>query len=319
MAKKRLPREAGSLSVKIGSLRLKNPVAVASGTFGYAQELADFIDLSRLGAIFTKTITLKPRTGNPPPRIAETASGILNSIGLENVGLEIFLEEKLPFLRKQGVPIIVSIGAQAPDEFAELTRRLVPVKGISGLELNLSCPNIRRDPQVIRKNLRLIAQDEKATYEVVRAAKKQARVLLIAKLSPCVTDILSVAGAAKRAGADAISLVNTFPAMAIDINSRRPKLGNIVGGLSGPAIKPIALKLVWEVATRLNIPVIGQGGIMDWKDALEFILAGSSAICLGTATLVNPGAALEIIAGLKEYLSKEKISSISSLIGRVRL
>jgi dihydroorotate dehydrogenase (NAD+) catalytic subunit len=319
------------LSVKIGRLKLKNPVMAASGTFGYAEEFKDFIDFKKLGAIITKTITLKPRQGNPPPRTCETPAGMLNSIGLENPGLEVFLKDKLPGLIKTGVPIIVSIASETnPDEFVILAERLDKIKTVAAIELNISCPNIKsqvaprlRSGQAGRRsqvcNMRpLISQDAKATYNLVSAVRKVTRKTLIAKLSPNVTDISEVARAAEKAGADALSLINTLYGMSIDIDKRASRLGNTIGGLSGPAIKPVALAMVYKVARDVNLPVIGMGGIMDSRDALEFIIAGASAVCVGTANFINPRASIEIVSGLKKYLQKNKIASINKLIGSLR-
>ncbi|MCK4859118.1 MAG: dihydroorotate dehydrogenase [Candidatus Omnitrophica bacterium] len=309
-----------TLATKIGRIRLKNPVMVASGTFGYGEEFAEFIDLKRIGAIITKTITLKPRKGNPPPRIVETPCGMLNAIGLENPGVEDFIKQKLPFLRKTGVSIIVSIGGDNIDEFVELARRLDDEEGISGLELNISCPNIALHasrPTLHARNsiAKLISQDEDATYELVKAVRSVTKLTLITKLSPNVADIVAIGKVAVQGGSNALSLINTFSGMAIDINTRKPKLGNIIGGLSGPAIKPLALKAVWETAQQINIPIIGMGGIMDWQDALEFIIAGASAIAVGTANFVNPKTAIEIIQGLEDYSRENKITNIEELKG----
>jgi len=318
------------LSVKIGRLKLKNPVMVASGTFGYAEEFKDFIDFKKLGAIITKTITLKPRQGNPPPRTCETPAGMLNSIGLENPGLEVFLKDKLPGLIKTGVPIIVSIASEADSgEFVILARRLDKIKTVAAIELNISCPNIRSQVTSHKsqaKSLRpatcdlrpLISQDAKATYNLVSAVRRVTNKTLIAKLSPNVTDIVEIARAAAKAGTDAVSLINTFYGMSIDIDTRIPRLGNSIGGLSGPAIKPIALAMVYAVAGNLNLPIIGMGGIMNTQDTLEFIIAGASAVCVGTANFINPRASIEIISGLKKYLQRSKIASINKLIGSLR-
>ncbi len=295
------------LSVSLGRLKLANPVLVASGTFGYGREYQDLVALKKLGAIVTKTITLKPQQGNPPPRIAETYQGMLNAIGLENPGLEAFVREKVPFLQKIGIPVIVSIAADTPAGFAEITRRLSRIKSIAALELNLSCPNVGRGG--------LIAQDARAVYRVVRAVKKVTTLTVITKLTPNVTDITKIAQAAQQAGSDIISLVNTFLAMALDIETRRPKLGNVTGGLSGPAIKPQALWMVREVFKTVKIPLIGMGGIMDARDALEFIICGASAVAVGTANFVNPRAAIEIIAGINKYLQKHKIGTVKKLVG----
>jgi len=304
------------LETKIGRIKLKNPVMVASGTFGYGEEFAELVDLKEIGAIVTKTITLKPRKGNPPPRIAKSPCGILNAIGLENPGVEDFIKEKLPFLRKIGVPIIVSIGGDEIKEFVELTRRLNKEDGISGLELNISCPNISQQFTVNSKQKKgygLISQDENVTYKLVKAVRSISSLTLITKLSPNVSDIASIGRAAVKGGSNALSLINTFSGMAIDIETRNPRLGNIIGGLSGPAIKPLALKAVWETARAVNAPIIGMGGIMDWQDALEFIIVGATAIAIGTANFTNPRSAIKIINGIESYLIKNKIESIQKL------
>lgn len=301
------------LSVNIGKLKLKNPVTVASGTFGYAEEFSDFIDLKKLGAIATKTITLKPRQGNPGPRTAEAPAGLLNSIGLENPGIDAFLEDKLPFLNKIGVPIIISIASEEdPQEFVGLTRRLDRIREIAAIELNISCPNIK-SPQ------RLISQDPKATYEVVRSVRRITRKTLITKLSPNVSDIAEIALAAESAGSDALSLINTLTAMSIDVQTRAPKIASVTAGLSGPAIRPLAVRMVWEAYQKIKIPIIGIGGIMDISSALEFFIAGATAISVGTANFINPKATLEIILGLRGYLIENKIKDINSLRGSLNV
>ena len=298
-----------NLTVEIGKLKLKNPVMVASGTFGYGEEFKDFMDLKKLGAIVTKTITLKPRQGNLAPRTCETPSGMLNSIGLENPGLEIFIKEKLPFLKSLGIPIIMSVASEeGPKEFLELVSRLNAVEEIAAIELNISCPNIRG-----KKGL--ISQDAQATYKIVQEARKVTTKTLITKLSPNVTCISDIAQAAQDAGSDAVSLINTLAGMSIDVDSRRPKIASGSGGLSGPAIRPVALKMVWEVFNKIKIPIIGMGGIMDTQSALEFFIAGSSAVSVGTANFINPGVSVEIVSGLREYLAKKKINGIQELIG----
>jgi dihydroorotate dehydrogenase (NAD+) catalytic subunit len=308
-----------NLSVKIGKLKLKNPVLLASGTFGYAEEFEDFIKLEKLGAIVTKTITLAPRVGNPPPRIVETASGMLNSIGLENPGVNIFIKEKLPVLKKIGVPIIVSISADKVEEFVKLAKRLDKEKAVSAIELNISCPNIvTAKTQKFRQNAKLISQDPESTYKVVEAVRKVTKLTLITKLSPNVTDITQIAKAAEGAGTDALSLVNTFFSISIDVNTRRSHLGNVIGGLSGPAIKPVALYMVREVAKKTKLPIIGMGGIVNAEDALEFIIAGASAVAVGTANFINPKVSIEIIAGIKDYSKEHKISSIKRLVGSLK-
>lgn len=320
-----------NLRVNIGRLKLNNPVMVASGTFGYAEEFKDFIDLKKLGAIVTKTITLAPRKGNLPPRTCETPCGMLNSIGLENPGLETFIEEKMSFVKKLGVPLIVSIASEKdPQEFLTLVRRLDKIKEVSAIELNISCPNIQHRAygveQIENKNYPLsairhplISQDPKATYELVKAVRKVTAKALITKLSPNVADIAEIAGAARCAGTDGISLINTFYGMSINVNTRKPKLGNIVGGLSGPAIRPIALRMVYEVYRQVKVPIIGMGGIMDAKDALEFMIAGATCVSVGTANFINPKASVEIIRGIEEYLIRNKISDIKCVIGSLKI
>ncbi|MFH1655265.1 MAG: dihydroorotate dehydrogenase [Candidatus Omnitrophota bacterium] len=299
-----------NLSVKIGKVKLKNPVMVASGTFEYAKETSSLINPKILGALITKTITLKSKKGNPPPRTVETASGMLNSIGLENPGVKVFLKEKLPILRKIGVPIIVSISGDNDKEFTELAKILSKTKGVSAIELNLSCPNLGTE--------KLVAQSDKATYRLVKAVRKTTKLTLITKLSPNVTDIGLIARATVAADTDAISLVNTFSAIAIDADTKSPKLANITGGLSGPAIKPIALRMVWQAAHTAEIPIIGMGGIMNTEDALEFIIAGATAVAVGTANFVNPKATVEIIEGIKKYLKANNIKDINKLIGAMK-
>lgn len=308
-----------NLSVNLGRLKLKNPIIAASGTFGFAREFEDFFNLRKLGAIVTKTITLKPRRGNMPPRLIETPCGLLNSIGLENDGYDLFVLEKLPYLKDTGIPIIVSIAGETRYEFVELARRLDKIDGIHAVELNISCPNIRGNPRAICENPRLISQDPKATYNLVKAVRKVCKKTLITKLSPNVTDILKIAEAAKEAGTDSISLVNTFFGMSINIKTRRPHLGSIIGGLSGPAIRPIALAMVYRLVQNLRVPIIGMGGIMDTNDALEFLIAGATAIGTGTANLINPRVSLDILKGIKKYLIKNKIRDIKKLIGSIKI
>ena len=299
------------LAINIGKLKLKNPVMVASGTFGYAEEFRDLLDLKQLGAIVIKTITLKPRQGNQPPRTCETPAGMLNSIGLENPGIEGFIRDKLPPLLKIGIPIVVSISSENnPEEFIPLAKRLDKINKIAAIELNISCPNISRT--------RLISQDREATYNLVKKVRKFTPKTLITKLSPNVTDITEIAKAAKDAGTDAISLVNTFYGMSIDVNTQKPKLGSAIGGLSGPAIKPMALRMVWEVYKKVKIPIVGMGGIINAQDALEFIIEGATAVSIGTANFVNPKLSMEVIKGLKDYLIKNKIKDINSLRGSLK-
>ena len=307
-------RDNAALEVSIGKLRLKNPVILASGTAGFGKEIKDLIDINKLGAIVTKTITLNKREGNPPPRVAETPSGLLNSIGLDNDGLKDFCFKKVPHLERLKIPVIVSIAGDSTEEFLKLTRELSKIKCVKALEINLSCPN------VIHKGTkcRFLAQDKIAVRKIIKKIRKTTSLTLIAKLSPNVTDIGAIAKEAQKAGSDAISLINTYPGMLVDTDTMKPKLGNITGGLSGPAIKPLALKCVWDVYNTVKIPVIGMGGIMDWRDAIEFILSGASAVQVGTANFINPRAPLEIIKGIKEYLGKRKIKSIKSLVGKLR-
>ena len=300
-----------NLNVKIGSLDLKNPVIVASGTFGYAQEFEDLIDLKKLGAIVTKTITVKARQGNLAPRSCETPAGMLNSIGLENPGIDSFIQEKLPFLQKLGIPVIVSIAAEeTPDEFAILVKRLDQLPAVAAIELNISCPNLQKD--------KLISQDVKDTLELVSAVRKLTSKCLITKLSPNVTSITQIALAAQSAGTDAVALINTLGGMSIDIKKRTPRLGSWVGGLSGPAIRPVAVKMVWEAYNKIKIPIIGMGGIMDTESALEFFIAGATAVSVGTANFVNPQISLEIIAGLQQYMLKNNMQNLSALTGRIK-
>lgn len=289
-------------------MTLKNPVIVSSGTFGFGEEFEDFFDLNHLGAIIPKGISLKPMKGNPPPRIFETEGGILNSIGLQNPGYKEFIRNKLPYYKNLKTHLIVNFFGNTEKEYVELARRLDGLPGISGLEMNISCPNIKRCGIVF-------GTDPRMAYRLARAVRKATALTLIAKLSPNVTDIALMAKSVEEGGADAVSLVNTFRAMAVNIHTRKPELGNIIGGLSGPAIKPIAVRMVWEVSQAVNIPIIGMGGIMSAGDAIEFILVGASAIQIGTANLTNPKTGMEVIQGIEKYLVQNKISCIQKLIG----
>jgi len=284
---------------------------VASGTFGYGEEYAQLVDLNRLGAIVAKTITLKPRLGNDPPRIVETASGVLNSIGLQNIGIDAFINEKLPFFKEYDVPLIVSIAGETTDEYVQLAKILRGEK-IDGLELNLSCPNIKYDKKL------MFAQNPQATHQVVSRVRKAISLPLMVKLSPNVTDIASIAKVCEEAGADGVSLINTFTGMAIDIENRKPKIGQITGGLSGPAIKPIALRMVYEVHKAVRIPIIGMGGIMTAGDALEFIIAGAKAVAIGTGNFVDSLTPIKVIDGIREYMIKNKIKDIKSIVGSLK-
>jgi dihydroorotate dehydrogenase (NAD+) catalytic subunit len=303
------------LEVEVGGIRMKNPVMTASGTFGYGEEFSPFIDLDKLGAIVLKGITLKPKRGNPPPRIIETSSGILNAIGLQNVGVEVLINKKLPYLQKFTTPVIINISGDTLEEYVELARKLDNIsqeKGIAGLEINISCPNVQKGGIVWGTNAQL-------TYKVVNNIRKVTTLPLMVKLSPNVTDIKVIAVAAEEAGADVLSLINTLVGMAVDVSLRRPKLANISGGLSGPAVKPVALWMVWQVFQTVNIPIIGMGGIMKAQDALEFIIAGARAVSIGTANLVNPKAAIEIIKGIEAYLVENKIKDINELVGSLKI
>ena len=299
-----------SLAVDLAGLRLKNPVMTASGTCGYAEELAPYADLSGLGAVVVKTITLLPRVGNPAPRIAETPSGMLNSIGLQNVGIEAFLREKLPILRRLKVPILVNIAGKSVEEYAELAKRLDGVPGVSALELNISCPNVAGGLDY--------GTDPSLTREVVRAVKQVSSVPVVPKLSPNVTDITVVARAAADGGADALSLINTLLGVAIDPHSRRPKIHTVTGGLSGPAIKPVALRMVWEVSRTVPLPLIGIGGIQTGEDAVEFLLAGATAVQVGTATFVDPRAPLKVRDGIAAYCARHGVRDVRTLVGALQ-
>jgi dihydroorotate dehydrogenase (NAD+) catalytic subunit len=296
------------LTVRIGKMALKNPVIVSSGTFGFGEEFEDFFDINHLGAIIPKGISLKPMMGNRPPRIFETEGGIINSIGLQNPGFQEFIKNKLPYYRNLKTHLIVNFFGNTQTEYIELARRFDNIPGISGLEINISCPNVKKGGIVFGTNPQM-------AYRLVQAVRKATTLTLIVKLSPNVTDIISMAKSAEEGGADAVSLVNTFRAMAVNIHSKKPELGNIIGGLSGPAIKPIALRMVWEVWQAVKIPIIGMGGIMSAEDAIEFILVGASAIQIGTANLINPKTGIEVIHGLRKHLTENKINHIEKLIG----
>ena len=297
------------ISVKIGKIKLKNPVMVASGTFGYAEEFKDIINLKDIGAIITKSVTMEPKQGNKPPRLWETTAGLLNSIGLQNEGVEDFVKNKLPFLKDIGVPIIVSIAGDTIDEYAQLAKRL-NIAGIAGLEINISCPNIKTKH-------RLFAQDAKAAASVVKAVKKNTKKTVITKLSPAVTDIGEIARAVEKGGSDAISVINTIKGMAVDIETQKPRLGDITGGLSGPAIKPVALRIVWETAQTVRIPVIGVGGIMTADDAIEFLLCGATAVQIGTANFLSPQAVIAVAEGIEAYLKEKNLSNLKEIVGRL--
>ena len=300
------------LSVSLGRIHLKNPVLVASGTFGYGEEYQDLVEPAELGGIITKTVTIEPREGNPPPRLAETPAGLLNSIGLENPGIEVFLKEKLPRLKRLKTRIIVNIAGENKTEYLDLAEKLGRERGIDALEVNISCPNVQKGGLVFGTRADL-------TFSLTKGLRQATDLPLIVKLTPNVTDITEIAQAAKEGGADALSLTNTILGMAIDVNTRRPKIGAITGGLSGPAIRPIAVRMVHQTFQKVDLPLIGMGGIACAEDALEFVLAGATAVAVGTANLVDPTVSLKIIEGLRQYLKKGGIHSFQSLIGTLRV
>ncbi len=299
------------LRVSLGRLSLRNPVMTASGTFGYAREFAQLVNLHRLGAVVVKGISLRPRPGNPPPRVVETACGMLNAIGLENVGLQGFLAGKMEFLRGINSRIIVNILGDSVEEYGLLAEKLTGVGGIDALEVNISCPNVKKGGVAF-------GTDPVMAAEVTRTVCARTDLPVIVKLSPNVTDIAVMARAVEDGGADAVSLINTLIGMAVDINRRRPRLANIIGGLSGPAVKPVALRMVWQTARAVSIPVIGIGGIATAEDALEFLIAGASAIQVGTANFYQPGTSESIIDGLVDYLVSQGESSIHSIVGTLQ-
>jgi dihydroorotate dehydrogenase (NAD+) catalytic subunit len=292
-------------------LLLKNPVMTASGTFGYGTEYAEFVDVQRLGAIVCKGTTLEPREGNPQPRLAETPSGLLNSIGLQNIGVEALIKEKAPMWAAWQVPVIVNIAGESIDDYARLAARLDGVAGVSGLEVNIGCPNVKSGGMEF-------GTDPRAAASVTKAVKKATSLPVIVKLTPNVTSIVDIAEAVADAGADALCLINTLRGMAIDVSARKPSLGNVCGGLSGPAIKPVALYMVYQVAGRVKLPIVGCGGIMSAQDALEFIMAGASAVEVGTAQFVNPRALLDVLEGIEEFMRREGVKDISEIIGVAR-
>ena len=301
-----------NLQVNLGGIRMKNPVMVASGTFGYGPEYADLIDFNRLGAVVVKGISRESVRGNPPPRTVEVASGLINAIGLQNPGVDGFVSEYLPFLRKFDVPVIVNIWGRSIEDYAHVAERFDAVDGVAGLEVNVSCPNIKEGSCTFGSNLDMFKR-------VIAAVREKTKLPLIPKLAPDIAGIKAFAKAAEESGADAISLINSIPAMAIDIEERRPKLGNVTGGLSGPAIKPIAVKMVWEAAKAVKIPIVGIGGISSAADALEFIIAGATAVAVGTANFTDPATAMSVIEGVEAYLVRHDMKSVSELVGSLRL
>lgn len=299
------------MAVNIGNLTLKNPVMTASGTFGYGEEYAGYVDLNKLGAIVVKGLSLKPRKGNPPPRIMETTGGMLNSVGLQNIGVEAFIGEKLPFLRQYDIAVIANIYGETYDEYRKVAERLDAASGVHALEINVSCPNVK-------KGGLSFGADPKAAAKVTRTVRDVTSLPVMVKLTPNVTDITVIARAVEKAGADAVSLINTLTGMSVDIKTRKPHLKNVTGGLSGPAIKPVALRMVWQVAQSVSIPVIGMGGIMTAEDALEFMMVGAKAVQIGTANFINPLATTDIIEGIGNYLAAHKIKDVNEIIGTFR-
>jgi dihydroorotate dehydrogenase (NAD+) catalytic subunit len=301
-----------NLSIQIGKLKLQNPVTVASGTFGYGVEYAQLLDLNLLGAVVVKGIRLGPVRGNPTPRTVEVASGLINAIGLQGPGVDGFIKKYWPFLRELKVPTIINIWGTTVDEYAEVARRFDALGGVGALELNVSCPNIKEGGAHFGTDVKLLSQ-------VVSACRKVTGLPLITKMSPNVVSIVPYAKAAEDAGSDALAVTNSYPAMAIDIETRRPILANVTGGLTGPCIKPIAVKLVWEAARAVKIPIIGMGGIQSAADAIEFMLAGATAVAVGTANFYEPQTALQVIAGLRDYMQRRGVSDVRDLVGSVQV
>ena len=299
------------LETLIGRIRMRNPVMVASGTFGYGPEYADVVDLNRLGAIVVKGISMEPWEGNPPPRVVEVPGGLVNAIGLQNPGAEGFVREYMPFLRKHDVPVIVNIWGRTVEEYAEVAARFDGVEGISGLEVNISCPNIKEGGIAF-------GTDPRSAAKVISAVRKVTKLTLIPKLSPNVPDITLFAKAAEDSGADAISMINSIPAMVIDIKTRRPALANVTGGLTGRAIHPVAIRLVWQAAKVVKIPIIGMGGISGPREAVEFLLAGATAVAVGTANFTDPSVTLNVIDGIAAYLTENGFQDVKEIIGAVR-
>jgi dihydroorotate dehydrogenase (NAD+) catalytic subunit len=300
------------LSVDIGGLVLRNPVMTASGTFGYAREFETYVNLNRLGAIIVKGISLQPSGGNHPPRIVETPCGMLNAIGLENVGLQAFVEDKLPFLQTLSTPVLLNIYGQTVEEYAQVAEKIDALQAVAGIEVNISCPNVKAGGIAF-------GVDPEAAAKVVRQVRKKTGKLLIVKLSPNVTDVAQIALRVEAEGADAVSLINTITGMAIDVETGRPKLANITGGLSGPAIKPVALRMVWQVCSAVKVPVIGIGGIMTAADALEFFIAGASAVQIGTANFVNPRVTMDVLDGIEQYLKEKGLERLTQLVGTLQV
>jgi dihydroorotate dehydrogenase (NAD+) catalytic subunit len=300
------------LNVNIGGLTLKNPVTTASGTFGYGEEYMDFMDVNRLGAIFTKGITLENREGNPYPRMAETASGMLNSVGLQNKGIDYYIDHIYPKIKHLDTHIIPNVNGSTIEDYVEISSKINAVDGIKAIELNISCPNVKAGGMAFGINPKTAAEATRAVRDVFKG-------VLIVKLSPNVTSIADMARVVVDAGADSVSLVNTFLGMAINAETRKPILGMVTGGLSGPAIKPIALRMVWDVYKAVKVPIVGLGGIMNATDAIEFILAGSTAIQIGTANYIDPSISIKVLEGIEEYMDRQGVNSVSDLIGRLNI
>lgn len=296
-----------NLAVNVGGLQMKNPVTTASGTFGFGPEYAPYVDLNKLGAIVVKGTTLEPRLGNPTPRIVETPAGILNAIGLQNPGVDAFVQESLPYLKDYDVPVVVNIAGNSLEDYAKVASSL-NVPGVAALEVNISCPNVKQGGMQF-------GTCPSSAYDVIRTVKENSQVPVIAKLSPNVTSVVEIAESVAKAGADALSLINTLLGMAIDIHKRKPILANTVGGLSGPAIKPVAVRVIWQVSQAVPLPIIGMGGIMTGEDAIEMILAGATAVAVGTANFINPRATLDVLAGIEDYCTRYGIKDINELVG----
>lgn len=300
------------MRVNIGGLRMKNPVMTASGTFGYGAEYGDFVDLNRLGAVGVKSISLEPRTGNAPPRIAETRAGMLNTIGLQNVGFDAFVEKKLPYLRQFDTNVLVNLSGRTVSDYVELCKRFTDVEGVHGLELNVSCPNVDCGGMEFGVEPRLLA-------DLVEASRKATTLPLMVKLSPNVTSITEMARVAEQSGADSLSLINTLLGMSINVKTRRSQLSRPMGGLSGPAIKPVAVRMVWQTYQVVKIPIVGMGGIMTTDDALEFMLAGARAVAIGTANFIHPAASMEIVDGLERYFGENRIACVDDIVGKCQV
>jgi len=300
------------MTIELGPLRLKNPILTASGTFGYGLEFLPYFDLSRLGGLCTKGLSPRPRLGNPPARIVETPSGMLNTIGLQNIGVDTFLSDRLPKLREYDLEIIANVFGETEAEYIEVCRKLSKAEGVAAIELNVSCPNVEEGGMIF-------GNDPAALQQVTRACREACDLPLIVKLSPNVTDIRVTAEAAVAGGADILSLINTYVGMAIDIERRKPVLTKISGGLSGPAIRPLAVWLTWQVAQTVDVPIIGMGGITDERDAMEFFLAGASAVQVGTSNFVHPDAAVRVVDGLERFLADRNIPSVQSIVGRLEV